>query len=716
MTRETKFKEAFKTSLAMVIVFAISLAMNWERPYWGGFAVAVISLSTIGQSLNKGAMRMLGTFLAVTVALTLIALFPQERWWFMAALSIYVGFCTYMYAGNKHQYFWYVAGFVCVVVCLDGGVNSDDAFNTAMLRAQETGLGILVYSLISVFLWPSSSRADFDAGTRNLISNQHQLYRAYLEMMSGKRSAGKAKSLRTLEVKERTRFGQLLDAAETDTYEIVELRRQWHQFKSQSTELMETMERWRESLKDVAELDLNSLLPNLNTLSSELDQRFTHLERVLAGETPGQVPQAIELLFDKGSVHTLSNFHKAALAVTRTQLQHLEYLTRSLFETLKNIKDFAPSQSHPSEAGVKRPGFVLDPDRLAGAVREMAGMWLAYLVWIYTMVPGGTGFVIMVSVIGLKMASMPQVSVWQLLLPAEISITFAGLLYIFVMPKLTSFAGLGLMIFIVVFAICYLFSAPRRGMGRMLGLIMFVTIIGVTNQQTYSFLSVATTVLMFVLVLALLAFTAYIPVSPRPEKAFLRLLGRFFRSCEYLMSTMRWNPQQRVTWLDRWRKNFHTREVSTLPRKLENWAPHINTAISQQQVQTIVTNLQALSYRMQELLDERGNPQAQFLVQELLADIRAWRIRVQETFQRLAEDPSAGKRKAFRTRLIEIMGHLDERIQGKVDKAADGQFNDRDGENFYRLLGAYRGVSEALGDCIESTGVIDLASWHEERF
>ena len=716
MTRETKFKEAFKTSLAMTIAYGIALAMNWDRPYWAGFAVAFISLSTIGQSFNKGAMRILGTFLAVFVALTLIALFPQERWWFMAALSIYVGFCTYMYAGNKHQYFWYVAGFVCVVVCLDGGVNSDNAFETAILRAQETGLGILVYSVISVFLWPRNSRADFNAATRNLISNQHQLYQAYLEIMSGKRSAGKAKSLRTQEVKERTRFGQLLDAAETDTYEIGELRRQWHQFKSQSTELMETMERWRESLKDVAELDLNRLLPNLDALSTELDQRFTQLEDVLAGEAPGQVPQAVDLLFDKGSVHILSNFHKAALAVTRTQLQHLEYLTRSQFETLKNIKEFGPAQSHSSETDARRPGFVIDPDRLAAVVRVMAGMWLAYLVWIYTMVPGGTGFVIMVSVIGIKLASAPQEPVWKLFLPAEVSIIFASTLYIFVMPKLTSFAGLGLMIFTVTFIICYLFAAPQRGMGRALGLAMFVMIIGITDQQTYSFLSAADTVLMFALGLALLAFTAHIPVSPRPAKAFLRLLGRFFRSCEYLMVTMRLEPKRRITWLDRWRKAFHARAVATLPQKLGIWAPHIDSAISQQQVQTIVTNLQTLSYRMQELLKERDNPQAQFLIQELLADIRVWRLSVQETFQHLSANPTAGKRKQFRTRLTEIMGHLDEHIQRTVDKATAVQLNDQDGENFYRLLGSYRGVSEALANCIESTSVIDLARWREERF
>jgi len=49
-----RFKEAFKTALAMTIAYGIALSMDWDRPYWAGFAVAFISLATIGQSLNKG--------------------------------------------------------------------------------------------------------------------------------------------------------------------------------------------------------------------------------------------------------------------------------------------------------------------------------------------------------------------------------------------------------------------------------------------------------------------------------------------------------------------------------------------------------------------------------------------------------------------------------------------------------------------------------------
>ena len=64
------------------------------------------------------------------------------------------------------------------------------------------------------------------------------------------------------------------------------------------------------------------------------------------------------------------------------------------------------------------------------------------------------------------------------------------------------------------------------------------------------------------------------------------------------------------------------------------------------------------------MLEERDNPQAQFLVQELQADLRAWRLRVQETLKRLSEDPTVGDREAFRTKLDGILDHLEERIKG----------------------------------------------------
>jgi uncharacterized membrane protein YccC len=103
MSTSMRTKEAVKTALAMTIAYAVALSMDWPNPHWAGFAVAAVSLSTVGQSLNKGAMRMLGTLLAAAFSLILIGLLPQERWWFFVVLSAYVGLCTYMMGGSRSQ-------------------------------------------------------------------------------------------------------------------------------------------------------------------------------------------------------------------------------------------------------------------------------------------------------------------------------------------------------------------------------------------------------------------------------------------------------------------------------------------------------------------------------------------------------------------------------------------------------------------------------------
>ena len=63
-----------------------------------------------------------------------------------------------------------------------------------------------------------------------------------------------------------------------------------------------------------------------------------------------------------------------------------------------------------------------------------------------------------------------------------------------------------------------------------------------------------------------------------------------------------------------------------------------------------------------------------------------------------------------------MMDKLETRIREALDKYPEKQVSREDGENFYRLLGTYRGVSEALVGYTGSAGAIDWVPWHEERF
>lgn len=716
-------KESIKTALAMTIAYGIALSMNWDNPKWAGFAVAMVSLATIGQSLNKAALRMAGTLVGMAVALLLIALFAQDRWPFIVFLSLWIGLCTYMMGGARHQYFWHVCGFVCTIICMSAGPDSANAFAIAVLRTQETGLGILVYSLVSILLWPVSSRTEFEASVSNLASTQHRMYTSYLALMQGKGDAAVAQSLRAEAMQQQAQFSQLLDAAEGDSYEVRELRAVWCRYRGQVKDLAETLEQWREGFTELQALDMDRLLPNLASFTAELDRRFVQIEGMLAGQRPETRPAAAELLLDMELIHALPHFHKAALAVTRRRLLHLEALTRSLFDNIMELRSFgdAAAVNDESLTASGESGFIPDPDRLTAAFRAMLTLWLAWFTLTYVNdVPGGTGLVIMGVSIGMALATMPQLAVSKLFMPVANSILFAGCLYIFVMPKLSSFSGLGLLIFAATFAICYVYAAPQKMLGRAIGLALFISIAGISNDQSYSFLVVANTAMMFAILLLIFAIAAYIPFSPRPERAVLRLLGRFFRSSEYLMANMRGEPGDAPGRLERWRTALHARDLAGLPQKVGVWTRFIDTralpGTETAQVQSIVTRLQALANRVQELIELRGSPQAEFLLQELLADFHAWHLGVQDTLRRLSQDPATGDPEAFRGKLDAVMMRLETRIREALDRAPENRISDREAENFYRLLGAYRGVSEALVDYARSASGIDWERWREERF
>jgi len=300
--------------------------------------------------------------------------------------------------------------------------------------------------------------------------------------------------------------------------------------------------------------------------------------------------------------------------------------------------------------------------------------------------------------------------------PVTVGILLASFLYIFVMPQLSSFAGLGSMIFLATFYICYRYASPQQALGRAFGLGMLVVLISVSNQQTYNFLSVANTALMFPLLFLLLNVVSYIPYSPRPERALLRLLTRYFRSAEFLLSQPASSDK---TAMASRREAFHRQELASLPGKLNTWVTHADPGVlgsaSVQQLPGLVNRLHALSYRLQELQEARGLPQSAQLTNALKTDMLAWRERVLDIMQQLSRDPAYRKR-LERGRLDNLLTGVENRIRQCLDSKTESELSSADEQNFYRLLGAYRGTSEALLDFAQQAAKVDWTPWYEERF
>jgi hypothetical protein len=186
------------------------------------------------------------------------------------------------------------------------------------------------------------------------------------------------------------------------------------------------------------------------------------------------------------------------------------------------------------------------------------------------------------------------------------------------------------------------------------------------------------------------------------------------------MTTMGWGTPHGPSPLARWRKQFHTYEVATLPGKLTVWGRFLPPAAlgrtTPEQVKALAMSLQALSFRMQELIEAGGFHQSDLLVRELLADVRRWRVAVQEIFGQLADKPETAETASLQSRLDAVLVRLEARIQEALDQLDEAKVSAEESGNMYRLLCAHRGVSEALVNFASKTVGIDWTLLREGRF
>jgi hypothetical protein len=470
----------------------------------------------------------------------------------------------------------------------------------------------------------------------------------------------------------------------------------------------------------VRDVNRQRLIPELTQFASELDRRFAEIELMLEGCPPGRGPISVPLNLEEG-VASLSSFQRAALLLYHNHLQEIDKLTKGLFETVADIQNFIRAKVGPRNEVAPLLPSALDPERLASVARWFAGLWLAWLIALLVAdIPDTVGFIVLTNALAMSFCVAPQFPIARTFFPLACGIAVGGAIYVLVMPHLTSFTGLGVVTFVAVFLICYLNHRPTQALGKAAGLGLLAMLMDVTNEQNYNFLSVANLPVVLALVFAVLAVATHFPVSFRAEHVFLRLLGRFFRACAYLVSTLQWDRANPPTRWQRLRRVLHLGDLARVPGQLAIWGSSLPAAAlgqsSTEEMQALVDSVQALAYRMQDLIETRATPQSQMLARELGSQVHAWRVGLQDIFRNLSQHPEAADFADFRSRLDVMLGRLEEQIKSAVVGPDQAGVATNENENSIRLLGAFRGVSEGLVNFARQSGGIDWARLREARF
>lgn len=717
-----KLKIALRTALAMVLAFGIALAVGWDKPYWAGLAVAVCSMGTDGEALQKGLLRIYGTLCGICLAFLLLIVALQDRWLFIGLIGLIVAISTFMMGGTRRYYFWSMLSATVLLVGISSGADAERAFEVAVLRSQDTLLGVICYTLVSVIFLPTSTSKHFLINLTAHVANVREYFERVMGGQFGEQEGKGLDQLRAEIARMQSGLHGQLDAAQLDSVEIWEARRVWRKVLEDLAETVDLLEHLYLGRNEMSGIVSIEVLPEVRTFTDEISRRLDDVCKLIGdGKTvSGQATEHLELAFSREAVAKLSHFQRAAITLGRDRLVGLDRATGDLLSTAteaRGLGRFSPPKVTPAQRC-----WIPDPRRLLAGLSALTACWIGCLCIIYIPALPSAAIWVMIPVSGTMMAAalMPFFSPWLILKPVMYAVIPSAMVHVLLMPHLEGFLQLAVLLFAGVFLICWFMNRPEMKMARSISLIAFVVMLQIGEPQHYSFTFAANFAISVPFVILIISIARIFPVSFRPEVAMHRFLRCFFDSAVYLLTTLRWDFDRQPPWFERQWRLYHRRQIASLPSLLAMCANALPEAAlgkaSRTELINLISTLEMLGNRMQDLVSLRDKPQALGWVDELKSSIRNWRLGVQEICSHLAENPDAQKVDDLKNRLQAKMAELEARIQEAVDNDTNGKRSEPDDTSMYRVLGAYRGVSETLLSFVDNASRLDWRRLREARF
>lgn len=574
MRTETASQIQIATVTGLSLVSAYALAFYWQldKPFWAGFTVFMVSLPSIGQSLQKGLLRITGTFLGASIGLLLFMLFPQERFTLLFSLSIYLSVMMYFMSGSRlHGYFFFITALVSMIIILVGSDNPDAVFSLAVYRSEETLLGITVYTLITLIVEPKLS-------LRTFTGNVEKLFQAHLELFLQAREQEKEGILRDMYAKYSdirnivVATEQLLPAVRLENSQVYADRALWRSAIVCSADLFETQRKWTGTLVAMKTLNLETLFPDFTTRMAELEQLFTRLAtlaatsstspaRALPTSSTNVVPPSpaeqpgLECASGEQLTATERGLISTARALYLRQVQ--------LCQTLNSLADYllhgGPKPVHVNSVPEK-PIFFFRPEQRASMIQTFVLFWITTCVWVFFDPPGTENmrFIELTLVLGLfelLTGSDPLRSVLYFLY----GILLTGMLYVFVYPLITSFLLFLTLMFVIAFILSFWFSHPAQKAMKFGFTMPWLSICNFTNTPNYSFIGFASSAFTLFIGIALVGCIRYILFSQDENVAFTQKQLAFFHVAQRLIRLMR---------------NYHGQNTSLFHRFVLSLAVH----------------------------------------------------------------------------------------------------------------------------------------------
>ena len=514
-----KFKFASKAALSIAIVFLVSFSQGWVQASTAAITIMLIAaMGSVGDSISKGMYRVIGTIVGAILGMTLIALFPQDRFHYLLALSVLVTAVLYLtraYRGDNTVFM--LTAMTLMAVFKNGEV--DEVFLYGMDKTFMTVFGIAVYTLVGVFLWPVNLKDNSAQNAIALSKLQAKIYK------KGDVSREEASGLQHALLREEQLLKTSHIASDNATMTMNFSMKQWQDIILNYQKIDELLT----LLLLHKKLDLSYYVENYATLDREILQLQEAIPNAWEMQKEIKIPQTFEVSYKSEIFEALSPLERADIGSIANLMQRLHSQLTSLSQKLNSLISPMPTLFSLEKQESYSAFSWFDIEDIKGSLLTFIIFWAAVALWIYLNPPGG--FMVVMLATGLSVITVySPIKPSLLMIVFTFSFIFATLMYIFVLPQLSYGWELGVFLFLYAF-IGFYFIKPQISIFFLLG----IMILGLANEMYYNFAIFLLILFVFYLFLFILLFFYYIPFSMKPEYLFLTMKRRFFKLSKNLL-------------------------------------------------------------------------------------------------------------------------------------------------------------------------------------
>ena len=515
-----KLKFAIKASLSMALAYLIPFSQGWSQATTAATTVMLIAaMGSVGDSVMKGLLRVVGTVVGAAIGMTLIGLFPQEREIYLLVASVIVTVLLYLARAYKGDMTIFLLSAVTLLMMFQNG-EVDDVFIYGIDKTYMTIFGIVIYTLVGIFLWPVNLKDTSAENATELSKIQIDLYRE----RDGEKEI--RRELRQKMITQEQLLGTSIVASDSSNMEMNFSQTQWYDIVHSYKKINELLTLL--ALHDKASYtdDLPRYVKNYQTMDSEILGLLEALPQAWKEQKEIEIPESFNLEYQFEEGKELSQLDRADMSTTLSDMVKLHTQLCKVAEKLNSL--ISPMPTFFTLEDIPKPANFLwfDMEHLKGSLVTFIIFWTTTLLWIYVNPPGGFLIVTLATALSILTTFSP-LKPSLLIIIFSFSFVFATAMYVLVLPHLHYAWELGLFIFVYAFIGFYLIN-PKISVFFLLG----TATLGIANEMNYNFNVFLITLLIFYLFLFLLLLFYYIPFSTKPEHLFLVMKKRFFRLSE----------------------------------------------------------------------------------------------------------------------------------------------------------------------------------------